>query len=205
MHYNSSKKWKKYLKKINLYQHANKDHSTTKNKMGNISNKRKSGKLKISSINLQDLPTEVLLKIFSYFDSKELIKFAHVSKRIRYICYDETNWRKINLYKKTISASLLEQILENGCKYLSLCEAKLEGNLKLNKYHPLKYLDLCTCKCEISDLNNLVASCESLEKLSLCFLTINSDIVRNISFLNGQSLQVLDLYYVKGTVFILGQ
>ena len=190
---------------MNLDQHANKDHSVTKNKMGNISNKRKSGKLKISSINLQDLPTEVLLKIFSYFNRRELIKLAQISKRIRSICYDETNWRKINLYKKTIPVTLLEQILENGCKYLSLCEAKLEGNLKLNKYYPLKYLDLCTCKCEISDLNNLVASCDSLEKLSLCFLTINSEVVRNISFLNGQSLQVLDLYYVKGTVYILGQ
>ena len=193
---------------MNLDQHANQDkpnHSTTKNKMGNISNKRKSGKLKISLINLQDLPTEVLLKIFNYFDTRKLIKLAQVSKRIRSICYDETNWRKINLYKKIIHVTLLEQILENGCKYLSLCEAKLEGNLKLTKDYPLKYLDLCTCKCEISDLNNLVASCDSLEKLSLCFLTINPEIVRNISLLNGQSLQVLDLYYVKGTVFILGQ
>ena len=193
---------------MNLDQHANQDkpnHSTTKNKMGNISNKRKSGKLKISLINLQDLPTEVLLKIFNYFDTRKLIKLAQVSKRIRSICYDETNWRKINLYKKIIHVTLLEQILENGCKYLSLCEAKLEGNLKLTKDYPLKYLDLCTCKCEISDLNNLVASCDSLEKLSLCFLTIDSEIVKNISLLNGQSLQVLDLYYVKGTVYILGQ
>ena len=199
---------KKIPEKMNLDQHANQDkpnHSTTKNKMGNISNKRKSGKLKISSINLQDLPTEVLLKIFSYFDTRELIQFAQVSKRIRSICYDESNWRKINLYKKNIHVTLLEQILENGCKYLSLCEAKLEGNLKLSKYYSLKYLDLCTCKCEISDLNNLVASCDSLEKLSLCFLTINSEIVKNISVFNGQSLQVLDLYYVKGTVYILGQ
>ena len=99
--------------------------------------------------------------------------------------------------------TLLEQILENGCKYLSLCEAKLEGNLKLTKDYPLNYLDLCTCKCEIGDLNNLVASYDSLEKLSLCFLTIDSEIVKNISLLNGQSLQVLDLYYVKGTVYIL--
>ena len=101
--------------------------------MGKISSKILSEKFRKSSTNLQDLPNEVLLKIFGYFDTKELIRCAQVSKRIRLICYDETFWRKINLYKKTISLPFLEQMLENGCKYISLCDAILEGDLLLTK------------------------------------------------------------------------
>ena len=62
------------------YRHANHVHSQTKNKMGNIANKKKSAKFKNSSRNLQDLPIEVLLKIFSYFNRRELIEYAKVSK-----------------------------------------------------------------------------------------------------------------------------
>ena len=156
----------------------------------------------MNQINIFDLPDEILLKILSNLDFVNIIKCGQVCKRIRAISHDTRLLQTINLSGKIVPAKFLQFILENGCKYLSLCEAKLEGNLKLNKYYPLKYLDLCTCKCEISDLNDLVASCDSLEKLSMCFLTINSEIVQNISFLNGQSLQVLDLYYVKGTVYI---
>ena len=115
--------------------------------MGKISSKTLSEKFRKSSTNLQDLPNEVLLKIFGYFDTKELIRCAQVSKRIRLICYDETFWRKINLYKKTISLPFLEQILENGCKYISLCDACLclEGELlstKVNGDHENCYNSL---------------------------------------------------------------
>ena len=50
----------------------------------------------------------------------------------------------------------------------------------------------------MSVLNKLVDSCEFLEKISLCFLNLNSNIINSISLKNGRSLQVLDLYYAKG-------
>ena len=49
---------------------------------------------------LQKLPNEIILKVFSYLETKDLIQYGHVSKRIRDICHDESLWKKINLYDK---------------------------------------------------------------------------------------------------------
>ena len=57
---------------------------------------------KMSPFQLQKLPNEIILKVFAYLETKDLIQYGHVSKRIRDICHDESLWKKINLYDKVI-------------------------------------------------------------------------------------------------------
>ena len=70
--------------------------------------------------NIQDLPDELVLKIFSYSETKDLIICGQVSKRIRKISHDGSLWMKTNLEKKIVKAELLEMILGKGCKNLNI-------------------------------------------------------------------------------------
>ena len=49
-----------------------------------------SKRLKRSRLELENLPDEMLLKIFSYMNMQELLQYSQVSKRIRAICSDKS-------------------------------------------------------------------------------------------------------------------
>ena len=137
----------------------------------------------MSELQFEDFPNEVLLTIFSFLDIKDLIQCVKVSKRVRAICHDDSLWKKINLYFKTIPAEFINYILIYGsCKYLSLWSADLIGNMNLNQKSPLKYLDLNFCKANDGVLNNLISACDSLEKLSLRNLTLNGKMIKAIGY-----------------------
>ena len=97
----------------------------------------------ISNFHIEDLPDDLLIKVFSYLDISDIIHCGQISKRIRGLSHNESLWLKVNLYNRTVSTEFLRFILRNGCKYLSLRNAKVTGNtLSLNKTSELKYLDL---------------------------------------------------------------
>ena len=92
----------------------------------------------------EDLPNEVLMRIFAFLDIIDGTRIAQVPKRLRNFCKDESLMQKfvekINLYNKKVPIKFLEKILDYGCKYLSLDTASLEvkdaniyGGIKLNK------------------------------------------------------------------------
>ena len=87
----------------------------------------------------------------------------------------------------------IQLIINNGCKYLSLYEAKLTGTLSLKKSSQLKYLDLSNCNADTKVLEELLASCHSLEKLSLYKLVVTSKIIKSVCSQNGQTLKILVL------------
>ena len=88
---------------------------------------------------LDGLPAEVLLKIFTFLDIKDLYRCNKVSKRIRSIGLDESLWQKINLnLNLKIPSIFIKDILSKGCKYLSLQHAQLEGKLNLKHHSQLK-------------------------------------------------------------------
>ena len=60
------------------------------------------------------------------------------------------------------------------------------------------YLDLSWLKCTIEDIEVILASCHSLEKLSLADATITSKMIHSISMPNGTTLQLLNLDLCKG-------
>ena len=51
---------------------------------------------------MENLPNEILLKIFNYMNPKikELLLFGHVSRRIRWVSHDRSLWQNLNLLPK---------------------------------------------------------------------------------------------------------
>ena len=151
---------------------------------------------KISPKTLDDLPDEVLLKIYAYLSMKNLVRCSGVSKRIRRICHDESLWQKINLYGKIVPSEFLEQVLANGCKYLNLQDAQINGTLSLPRdTYQLKYLNLTSHEANIENVKELLLSCSSsMEKLSLSGLyelELNYEMLSAI--FKNENLTVLDL------------
>ena len=121
-------------------------------------------------LKMENFPDEVILKVLSYLDLKDLIFCGQLCKRIRAISYDESLWENINLHHQKVPAAFLEMILNNGCKYLNLHGAKLIGNLSLaSKSTQLIYLDLSSTFNWDNDKakEELLLSCHSLQKLSV--------------------------------------
>ena len=167
---------------------------------------------KIEAKDIHDLPDEVLLKIFAKLSLKNLICTSQVSKRIRRICYDKSLWQKINLFKKSVPTEFIEQILENGCCYLSLCDANLKGlTIPVRGPHPvptplkilsgksqLRYLDLSFFKNEVF-VGELLKSSPFLEKLSLKYSNTGTGMANlNSGCLKFDNLTLLDISGCEG-------
>ena len=83
-------------------------------------------------LNFQSLPDELVLRILSYSETKDLITYGQVSKRFRRVSHDVTLWATANLEKKIVKTELLEMILQKGCRILKLCHSTIIGTLRSN-------------------------------------------------------------------------
>ena len=145
---------------------------------------------RLSSYQLDDLSDEVILKILDFLDIKERLLCGQVSKRLRAIANDELLWLKLNLYERKVPCDFIEKAAGNGCRYLSLVGCDIIGLIgKSESLFDLKYLNLYG-GCQ--GVQKLVQNCSSLQKLSVAWLTLDSDDIQYISQ-SGQTLQVLDL------------
>ena len=154
---------------------------------------------------LEGLPNEILLKVFDNFQINDLINCGQVNRRIRSIAQDETLWQKVNLdcprvqylnYKSgphgyRISAGLVQLILENGCRHLGI-SGIIEHDLMPNKTLQLNHLVISNVSPE-KTVDVLLASCNSLEKLSLNHVRLSNSMVSSICNKNGKTLKVLNL------------
>ena len=153
---------------------------------------------------LEDLPDEVILKVFSYLENNtDRIRSGHVSQRLRAISSDESLWHKVNFFKETVPTSFIQFVLEKGCRFLSLCQTSLHGSLNLTKPTKLKHLNLNLCVVENvknGTLQELVAACHSLENLTLC---VGDQYCSRLSKFNmietlcRQNKQTLKVFYFK--------
>ena len=157
---------------------------------------------------LENLPDEVILKVFNNLQIPDILRCGRVSKRIKEISNDETLWQKINLFNKRVPKGFLSRIIANNCKYLSLNEAvlgnpldsacrKLELDLRDEK-SKLIYLDLSWCKSSVADIEVILGSCHCLEKLSLADIKLTSSMISSICRGNAQTLQSLNFDFCKG-------
>ena len=65
----------------------------------------------INTSQLENLPNEILLKIFDYMDIEDLIICGLVSRRIRMIVHDHSLWQKVDQHTKiNLPKGLLELI-----------------------------------------------------------------------------------------------
>ena len=159
-------------------------------------------------LNFQNLPDELVLKILSYSEIKDLISCGQLSKRIRRISHDGTLWVTANLEKKIVKTELLEMILRKGCRTLNLCHSTILGRLSSNIKSQLSVLRLLqpvichfTEKTENIDvLEELLLSCCSLQHLVMEGAVLTPKMAVGIG-MNGKTLQILnlnssDLYYL---------
>jgi hypothetical protein len=152
--------------------------------------------------NFQDLPDELILKVLSFSEPKDLITSGQVSKRLRKISYDNSLWKRVNLSEKIVKTELLEIILEKGCKSLDLSNSVIFGSLRMHHKSQLRDVYLSICNLYIYDQNiavleEILASCCSLEKLEIMGLAITPKMASSICQ-NGKTLQTLDLYHSFG-------
>ena len=160
---------------------------------------------KFSTLSLNDVPDEVILRVFSNLEIKDFIRCGQVSKRIRAISQDQSLWLRMDLYEnKSVATGFLEYVLNNGCKYLGLGFAQIahiDGeSLKCNASQ-LKYLDLSLCGSSHQVFDDLLSSCHSLEKLALDTQNqriLHDDLVKTMCHQFGATLQVLDLSNCNG-------
>ena len=163
-----------------------------------------------TTLSLEDLPDELIIKVFSSLETRDLICLGQLSTRIRAISHDEQFWKKMNLYLKSIPARFLKIAINNGCKYLSLCPNQVDGNLGLDQASSLIYLKVQQpkrghfTKFSVLEeytlfnkikkvLEELLSSCHSLQKLSMNSVTLHFDEVYTICNQNGRTLQILNL------------
>ena len=165
-------------------------------------------------LNFQDLPDEIVLKILSYQEAKDLINCGQVSKRIRRISRDGTLWVTANLEKKIVKTELLEMILSKGCRCLNLCDSIILGSLNSNIKSKLRVLKLrqskhlkwpafnkycdcgrqsfCDCYANTDFIEALLFSCSSLQYLVIEGVNLTPKMAESICK-NGKTLQILNL------------
>ena len=156
-------------------------------------NSRPMNDTKVNYSQLENLPNEILLKIFDYVNPKikELLLFGQVSRRIRSIAHDQSLWQNVNLFpKRKVPAGLLQLILENGCKRINTF-SQIVGTLTLNQESQLEFLNSWNTNPRV--LTVLLASCHSLEQLHLRNVILNHEIISSICYQNGRTLKVLKL------------
>jgi hypothetical protein len=159
------------------------------------------------TLQLEDLSNELIVKVFSYLEIKELIRCGQLSKRIRIISHDQSLWQKMNLSSdpwekctNKVPAEFLHMVIRNGCKYLSLNSGQIQSDLKLNRVSSLVYLKLVTIipvlpsDVHFNDIlsEELLETGHSLKKLSVEGY-ISPGMAKHIGFQNGKILKVLDL------------
>ena len=69
-------------------------------------------KIEKMTIFLDNLPNEVLLKVFTYLNIRDLGFCAQVSTRLRDISIDESLWQKINVFNKVVPTGFIQHILK---------------------------------------------------------------------------------------------
>ena len=157
-------------------------------------------KVDVTNINfsqLENLPNEILLKIFHYMNPKikELLLCGHVSRRIRSVAHDHSFWQNVNLFpKNAVPTGLLQMILEHGCRRLNTC-SQTSGTLMLNQVSQLEFLNTAW-NTDSRVITKLLGSCHKLEQLRLSNVIISHEMISNICQ-NGQTLKVLKLTHCR--------
>ena len=150
----------------------------------------------MSSTMLKDLPNEIITKVLSYLEIRDLFFFGHLSSRIRAVSRHKILWQKVTIDNKTLATEFLKFILRNDCKFLKLSNVQIKGSLHLRKSSVLKNLVLDRCAIKNHILEEFLVACHSLTKLSLRGIHVSNVNTKNLKkfvLQNRKTLQTLDL------------
>ena len=188
--------------------------------MSAMESPKKRLKLDYETKTMEDLPVEIILKIFNFVNIRDLFQCMAVNKRIREIANDQSLWNKMHIdgvdFEADLPAELLSKILAKGCQYLSLynCQIVKKETTKFAKNFQLKYLcidrsndnyDFNESDVDVNSFNLLpdfANSCHNLEKLSIKrsdHLWVDPELTQNeLKFFkciiqNSDTLKILNL------------
>ena len=164
--------------------------------------------------NLGDFSDEILLTVFSYVDTLDLLRLQQVNMRFHAICQDQSLCKRVEICNQNLPAEFIQKQLDGGCKYLKLNKCKIrEMNLQSSQPSRLEHLNLNLCDFDEQSLKKLVSPCYSLKTLTLTNITLLTNDVskfdwfqclfNKICLQNGPTLQVLKIrriYTGKGTI-----
>ena len=134
-----------------------------------------------------------------FFTSKDhvVICLQNQFSQIENIIFSKLHFQKHHTSLLWTCTNIMKQ---DSCNF-----TKLKGdNFNLNQPSKLKYLNLSNCKSDLNILEDLLASCHSLEKLALANLPnkanlrISAKMINTICYQNGSTLKSLDLSSCKG-------
>ena len=147
------------------------------------------------STTLKDLPNEIITKVLSYLETRDLFFFGHLSSRTRAVSRHKILWQKVTIDNKTLATEFLKFILRNDCKFLKLTNVQIKGSLHLRKSSVLKNLSLNRCAINHRILEDILGSCHSLTKLTLRGIHVSNVNTKNLKkfVLQNRTLQTLDL------------
>ena len=154
-----------------------------------MANEEKDENLMDQSIGFEEFPNEILLKVLSFLEIVDLIKCSLTSKRIRDICYDDSLWQKIDLSKKKVTTDLIQKVIDSGCKYLNLNEAKIVATIRLKNESQLTDLDLSGCSAFSHVFEELLGSCHFLQKLTFT-QQLDFNTMSSLTYRNGKTLKL---------------
>ena len=126
---------------------------------------------------------------------------------------DESLWERINLKKnisrtniesychnnyQKIPTSFINYILDNGCKYLNICQAELVDGITLPKPSQLKYLAFARLYGDKTNkaVEEITSTTNCLEKFSIAYGHLGSsleNVIKNVCLKNSKTLTVLNL------------
>ena len=157
--------------------------------MSAMESPKKRLKLDYETKTMEDLPVEIILKIFNFVNIRDLFQCMAVNKKMREIANDPSLWNKMHIdgvnFEADFPAELLSQIIAKGCQYLSLfnCQIVKPEATRFAKNFQLKYLcvdrsngiDYANYEFNEADVHDssfnilpdFAASCHNLEKLSI--------------------------------------
>ena len=149
-------------------------------------------------LNVEFLPNEILMNIFSNLNINDLYKCAKVSRKFRHISHDKSFWKCVNLYNQRVSCEFITQIIKLGTEYLNLQGAFLMDNVDtdLPRENNLKCLNLAESAIDDQFLAKLLRSSKSLEKLSLAGMNTSDQYYKQSDW-NHSMLQLRTTWYLE--------
>lgn len=151
--------------------------------------RRKDSSLDIS---WDQLPDEVVLRIFFCLPPRDLVRISVVCKRWQRLAFDESLWHSVDLEGMTHTAPALQQVLRTGIRRLR-CPRSFVEELHLTVRGSLQVvqLDLSSSIIPTLALEDIICCCRLLECLSLEGLQLSDTIISCLA--KNTRLQELNL------------
>ncbi|XP_031590040.1 S-phase kinase-associated protein 2 [Oreochromis aureus] len=144
------------------------------------------------NISWDQLPDEVVLRIFFCLPIQDLVRISVVCKRWQRLAFDESLWHSVDLEGMTHTGLALQQVLRTGIRRLR-CPRSFVEELHLTYRGSLQVvqMDLSNSVIPTLALEDLICRCRLLECLSLEGLQLSDTIISCLA--KNTRLQELNL------------